>query len=191
MITVEIVGNGIPRLVDAAQALGREGKARTAYSRAINHSARIAQTATGRALSDQTGLPKRTGKKAVTRKVTRSTPGTLSYTVHTQGGDISLKYFKPRETRPGVSAAPWNSRRVYPHLFMRAGWWPKRVTKPNWNGQVFIRGGGRSFHVADLGLFIPIEVVKGASAAAWETGGKRLQPRVELEVRRMSKGAVT
>ena len=116
MITVEIVGNGIPRLVDAAQALGREGKARTAYSRAINHSARIAQTATGRALSDQTGLPKRTGKKAVNAQGRRAaTPATLSYTVHTQGGDISLKYFKPRETRPGVSAAPWNSRRVYPH----------------------------------------------------------------------------
>src|SRR4051794_38507959 len=91
MLTITIRGNGIPRLTDAAQALGSEVKAKgTAYSRAINHSARIAQTATGRALSNQTGLPKRTGKKAVTRKVTRSTPGTLSFTVHTQGGDISL-----------------------------------------------------------------------------------------------------
>src|SRR3954452_12132544 len=145
MLTITITGNGIPRLEEAARALGSEAKARTAYSRAINHSAKVAAAATGRALSDQTGLPKRTGKKALNLKVGRSTPGTLAYTIHMRGGDISLKYFKPRETRAGVSAAPWNSRRVYPHTFMRAGWWPKRVTKPNWNRQVLIRGGGRSF----------------------------------------------
>src|SRR4051812_14678264 len=174
MLTIEIIGNGIPRLADAAQTLGSEAKARTAYSRAINHSAKVAATATGRALSDQTGLPKRTGKKALNLKVDRSTPATLTYTIHTRGGDISLKYFKPRETRPGVSAAPWNSRRVYPSTFMRAGWWPRRVNKPGWNGQVFIRtGAGKSFKVADSGLFIPIEVVQGASAAAWNTGAAK------------------
>lgn len=111
-------------------------------------------------------MPKSTGRRAVRRKVTMSTPATLAYTIHTRGGDISLKYFKPRETRPGVSAAPWNSRRAYPHTFMRAGWWPRRVVKGNWNGQVFIRTGAKKFTIADSGLFIPSEIVQGASAAA-------------------------
>jgi hypothetical protein len=135
MITIEITGNGISRLTDADTALGSMAKARTAYSRAINHSAKVAATKTNRALSDHTGLLKRTGKKALNLKVDRSTPASLSYTIHTRGDDISLKYFKPRETRPGVSAPPWNSRRVYPDAFMRAGWWLKRVSKSGWNGR--------------------------------------------------------
>ena len=57
-------------------------------------------------------------------------------------------------------------------------------------GQVFIRTGAKEFKVADSGLFLPIEVVKGASAAAWETGAVKLRPRVEHEVQRMSKGAI-
>ena len=44
------------------------------------------------------------------RKVDRATPATLAFTIHGQGGDISLKYFKPRETRAGVLAQAFANR---------------------------------------------------------------------------------
>ncbi|WP_274626561.1 hypothetical protein [Arvimicrobium flavum] len=209
MITIRMTGNGIRRLDEAVRVLG-EGKARKAFSRAINRVGKTAGVAAGRALSDQTGLSKATGKRALTRKVDRSTPATLSYTIHGQGGDIALKYFKARETRPGVSAAPWNQRRVYASSFLKAGWWPSRVAKPNWNGMVFRRASsdgysynvakgiagrkrrGTSFEVVDSGLFIPIEMVKGQTAAAWQReGANRLQPRIEHEIRAITKGVVS
>jgi hypothetical protein len=190
MIIVQIIGDGIAKLEEATRILGSEGRARTAFARAINHTGKVVSTEAGRALSAQSGLPKRTGPKAYRLKVTRASGANLSYTVHGRGGDVSLKYFKPRETRKGVSAAPWNARRVYASSFMKAGWWPRRVVKPNWNGQVFIRTGTK-FAKQDSGLFVPTEMVQGAAAAAWERGAPRLQPRIEHEVTRMTKGVVS
>lgn len=104
-----------------------------------------------------------------------------------------MRYFKPRETRKGATAAPWNRRTLYAGSFMKAGWWPKRVVKPNWNKQVFIRTGrGTSqFRKVKSGLFIPVELVRGEAAAAWNEAASRLQPRVAHEIRRITGGVVT
>ena len=195
------------QLEEATRALGSEGRARRAFARAINRTGDTVRNEAGRALSDQTGLPKSTGKRAYRQGGERATPASLSYVVEGRGGDISLRYFKPRETRKGVSAAPWNARRVYPSTFMKAGWWPKRVPKPNWNRQVFERIGdgysydglksngakrvGTKFKKVKSGLFIPIEQVQGQAAEAWRKGARRLQPRIEHEVRVMTKGIVS
>lgn len=189
-MVVSIAGNGMPRFAEAIRTLG-EGRARTAYSRAINHTGRIAGTAAGRALSAQTGLPASTGRRAIRRKIDRATPSNLSYTIHGRGGNVSLRHFKPRETRKGVSAAPWNSRRVFAGSFMRAGWFPNRVPKPSWNKQVFERGTGGKFRKVKSGLYIPAEMVTGATAAAWNASAARLTPRVAHEIRRVTKGVVT
>lgn len=207
MLSITVTGNGLVRFHDAVKALG-EPKARVAYSRAINRVGRTVGNEAGRALADQTGLPRSTGKRAVTRKVDRSSAATLTYTIHGKGGDISLRYFKPRETRKGVTAAPWNKRQLFPSTFMRAGWWPDRVAKPNWNKQVFERltksgygtarvngklvRKGTKFRKVKSGLFIPHELVTGQVAAAWQAGGRtRLQPRIEHEIRHMTRGAVS
>lgn len=208
VVQITVVGSGLSLMEEAARILGSQGKARVAFSRAINRTGQTVGNEAGRALADQTGLPKRTGMKAVRRKVSRSTPASLSYVINGQGGNVSLKYFKPRETRKGVSAAPWNSRRLYPSTFMKAGWWPKRVVKPNWNGQVFKRSNsdgysydglrsngakrsGTKFSKEKSGMFIPTEMVQGATAEAWRRGARRLQPRIEHEIRVMTKGIVS
>lgn len=201
MLSITVIGNGLVRFHDAVRALG-EPRARVAYSRAINRVGRTVGNEAGRALAEQTGLPKSTGRRAVTRKVDRSTPGTLTYTIHARGGNISLKHFKPRETRKGVTASPWNKRTLFPSTFLRAGWWPKRVVKPHWNGQVFERaawarspGPNRKklgFLKVKSGLFIPHEVLRDQVASAWEKGGRtRLQPRIEHEIRVITKGVVS
>lgn len=207
-ISITISGDGLRRLTEATRGLS-DRRARVAFSRALNHSGRAAGTQAGRALSDQTGLPKSTGRRAVRRHVERSTPATLSYTIHGRGGDVSLRYFRPRETKKGVTASPWGKRTLYAGSFLKAGWWPKRVVKPNWNRQVFIRSNtsgygkarspitgklersGTKFTKVKSGLFIPIEMVRGATANVWSNAARRLQPRVEHEVRRLTKGAVS
>ncbi len=159
---------------------------------ALNRAGQQAKTGVTRALVPQTGLKGATIRKAVKRVSVNSSADDLSYTLMTKGGNIRLKYFKARETRRGVSAAPWNQRQVFASTFQRAGWWRSgRVDKPNWNRQVFERVGGTTkgfrrlrsaketwknsksrmdrFKVVRSDLYIPEEMIKGRSLAAWQS----------------------
>lgn len=207
MLVVTVVGSGMAQMEEAVRILGSEGKARRAFSRAINRTGDTVRNEAGRALSDQTGLPKSTGKKAYRQGGERATPASLSYVVNGRGGPVSLKYFKARETRKGVSAAPRNARQVFSGTFMKAGFWPKRVSKPGWNGQVFQRIGdghgyaglktrgavraGTKFRKVKSDVVIPAEMVQGIAGQAWRNGARRLQPRIEHEIRVMTKRVVT
>lgn len=213
MLRIDVKGDGLALFTKATAALKSPRKAGQVFSRAINETGRVGGTAAGRALAIQTGLRKQTTLKAVRRNVTKSTPSTLTYVIHGQGGDISLKHFKPRETRRGVSAAPRGVRQVFPGSFQRAGWWPKRVTKPAWNGQVFVRANtdgyaynftknnpfvlsgqqkrersGTKFAKQKSGVFIPVELLRGEVAKVWDQTAERLEPRVMHHIDRMTNG---
>lgn len=188
MLTVQITGDGIKRFRQLSHELG-DGKARNIYSRAINDTGAKSATATGRALSDQSGVNKKVGRKAVAKR-TRSTPATLAFDIHVKGGEIRLKYFKPRETRRGVSAAPRNARQVFGGTFLKAGWWPKRVTKSNWNGQVF-RMVGDKFQVAKSDVVLPTEATAGQTADTFDKGKNALDVRVSHYLRRLAGGALS
>ncbi|MGU3665820.1 hypothetical protein ACLBX9_16700 [Methylobacterium sp. A49B] len=182
--------------------IGAAGKgAPLALARAINHTGAKAKTQMVRALVPQTGLKRRTIVKAL--RENKASAGSLTYTIKSHGGNIRLKYFGARETRAGVSAAPWNVRSVWQGSFMKAGWWPHRVVKSNWNGQVFERAGSITgnmragsqtrrmdrFTVVKSGLFIPDEMVQGASAAAFNsTAAADLPARLERELGRILGG---
>lgn len=170
------------------QALG-DGRMKQALGRALRHTGAKTRTQVVRALTAQTGLKMKTIRKAVR---VESDGSSMEYILVVRGGNVRLKYFGARETAKGVSAAPWNSRRVYGSTFMKAGWWPKRVTKPGWNGQVFRRLGGKTkagkdkFEAVRSGLFIPDELITGRTRAAWEKSVQTdLLPRVEHEIRRL------
>lgn len=188
---VTLDASAIARLGNQIGAVG--ARAPIALARAINHTGSKARTQMIRALVPQTGLKRKTIVKAL--RELKAGGGGLTYEIRSHGGDIRLKYFGARETAKGVSAAPWNARHVYPHTFMKAGWWPHRVVKSNWNGQVFERAGSRTknmdrFHVVRSGLFIPDEMVQGASAAAFEgMVASDLPARLEHELGRMLGGA--
>lgn len=156
---------------------------------ALNAGGSAMRVRTIEAETAQTGLAKRTISKA--QREFKATRARLEYEIEAAGGNVRLKYFRPRETRAGVSASPWNSRRVYAGSFMKAGWpqgsrWAKRKAKPNWNGQVFQRTGGKTrtgmdeFEHAKSGLFIPTEMVTGQTAGAFHAS----QPEVMAEVTR-------
>ena len=185
---VTLDATSIARLGNRIGAAGKN--APLALARAINHTGDKAKTQMTRALVLQTGLKRRTIVKAL--RVSKAGSGGLTYTIRSSGGNVGLKHFGARETRAGVSAAPWSRRSVYDHTFMKAGWWPRRVTKGNWNGQVFERAGTRTnsgmdrFVKVKSGLFIPKEMVEGASAAAFSSAvASDLPGRLEHELGRL------
>lgn len=192
-IRISFRNDVMARYANQLAAVGAGG-AEAALKRAMRHTGRKARTQVIRALTSQTGLRRATLVRAV-REVSGDA-GTLSFVLRTQGGDIRLKHFRARETRSGVSAAPWNKRSVFAGTFMKAGWFRSgRVVKPSWNGQVFRRAGGVTktgrdkFEVVRSGLFIPTEMLQGQSAQAWRAVIERdLVPRVGHELARLLPG---
>lgn len=189
MQLVMSVGGGFRKFANQLGALG--DKAPLAMQRAIAHTGDRAKTQVVRALTKQTGLPRADIVRAV--QVKRPSFADLRYVMSATGGNIRLKYFRPRETRLGVSAAPFGQRQVFAGTFMRAGWvWGKRIAKPDWNGQVFRRTGGMTsagmdaFEVVRSGVYIPREMVQGATEQAWRgVVEKHLEPRLRHEIGRL------
>lgn len=190
-LSVTLDASALQRLGNQIGAAG--AKAPLALARAINHTGAKARTQMIRALVPQTGLKRVVIVKALREH--KAGAGALVYEIRSHGGDVRLKYFGARETAKGVSAAPWSKRSIYPGTFMKAGWWPTRVVKPNWNGQVFSRARSKTatgmdrFNVERSGLLIPEEMVSGASAVAFNSMAARdLPARLEHELGRVMGG---
>ena len=133
-LVVQVNAEQLARMANVIGALGKSAPA--AIARAVNHTGDKARTQMIRTLTDQTGLQRKVIVKAL--RVTRASgKGSLEYRIDSAGGNVSLKYFGARETRAGVSAAPWGARRVYAGTFMKGGRFPKRVPVARFNGQVF------------------------------------------------------
>jgi hypothetical protein len=180
--------SGLQRLDNAMAVLSSDQK-NNALRRAVNHTGDKAKTVVIRTLAEQTGLKQKVIRKAV--KVKRANYSSLEYVMTTRGGDISLKFFGARETRRGVSAAPFGQRRVFPGTFMKGGRFPNRVTASRLNGHVYRRtGSGRGpLEFVDSGVVIPAEMVRGATASAFTGLVERdLPPRVMHEIMRLVPG---
>lgn len=127
-----------------------------AVALALNRTAETARGKVTRALVKQTGL-----KFGVIRKATsiwRANAGNLSAEIRTKGGFTSLKEFGARQTKKGVSAAPWGRRQVFDGTFIVR----------RYGGHVYKREGRARFPIQKLyGPAIPVEMVKGQSAQAF------------------------
>lgn len=148
--------------------------------RIVNQVGNRAKTQVIRALTRQTGLP----RKAIVRAIgqpRRAHAGRLAYEMQTAGGNIRLKYVKPKETRAGVKASPWGKRQLFPGTFILGGQFPNRHGFVR-DGHVMRRldGAGRRLTFARSGMFIPVEMTSGATAAAFEQiAAPLLKARVE------------
>lgn len=136
-------------------------------NRAINHTGDKARTGVRVALVIQTGLKRKTINKAIT-STKASNKGGGNYVIKSKGGNVRLQFFGARETQAGVSASPWNQRRIYNATFIKGGKFPNRVAL-KFGGAVLERADRSRFpiHVVKSGLFIPEEMVKGRSAEAF------------------------
>lgn len=189
--------SGFKRFDNQIKSLGEDGV--KIMQRSLSRAGDQAKTKIIRVLARQTGLPVKVMKRAV--KVKRPTFKDLTYVMTTSGGDVSMKYFKPRETQKGVSAAPFGKRQTFPSTFMKAGWFPDRVdmtyrrtnilTKKEtggWNGHVFERDGSSKTPIyrVNTGVFIPLEMLKGETRATFiHTVTEVLPRRVEHELGRL------
>lgn len=157
-----------------------------ARNRAINHTGMKARTKMKSALVVQTGLKARTMEKAL--RVTRASIGNGgTFTIKAKGGDTRLHKFAAKETRAGVSAAPWRSRRIYAGTFIKGGHFPNRVDLKK-GGVVFQRTGKARYpiRVVHSGLFLPDEMVSGQSAEAfYRTVDTDLPSRMAHELERI------
>lgn len=176
-------------LGNAFAALG-EKKTHDALRRALNHSGDKAKTQVIRALTTQTGLKRKVIVKAV--KAFRANYGRLSYEMKTQGGDIRLKYFGAKEGGGGVTANPWGKQHFYAGVFIKSGRKPRRASKLL-GGHAYrnVSGGkwGGTIEVARSGLFIPEEMVKGATESAFYASvDSTLPERIAHEVYRLLPG---
>jgi hypothetical protein len=156
-------------------ALGDEGP--KVETRALNRTGDTARTRVVRALAKQTGLPQKTIRKAV--KVKRASWRDLEYRLTAAGGNVSLKYFKARETRKGVTAFVRGERELFEGAFMKGGSFARgRVIAQGLNGHVFQRIGGRTeLERLRSGVFIPTEMVEGETAKAFEAVVSEVLPR--------------
>ncbi|MFN3891984.1 MAG: hypothetical protein ACK4MV_16435 [Beijerinckiaceae bacterium] len=169
-------------------------KSHIPLARALNHEGAKAKTQVIRALTKQTGLRRATIVRAVKEgkaaqgDAARNYVGMkLTYELRSKGGNVRLKFFGAREARAGVVAKPWGGSRLYAGAFTRGGRWPKRVTLP-YGGHAFQRAGASRLPISQVrsGLFIPDEMIQGASAAAFDqVMGAGLEARVSHELFRM------
>lgn len=138
-----------------------EQRAPAAIGRAVRRTGDMTKTRMVRSLTAQTGL-----KRPVIVRALKARPAGMTYSIKSRGGNVALKYFKARETRKGVSAAPWNARRIYTGMFIKGGKFPHRVGL-NLGGQVFARTGASRVPIVKQksGLFIPKEMISGATGA--------------------------
>lgn len=151
--------------------------------RVINQVGNRAKTQVIRNLTKQTGLRRDVIVRAV--NVTPAGGRRLAYDMTTRGGNIRLKYLKPRETRAGVTASPWGKRTLFPGTFIYGGQFPNRHGLVR-DGHVMRRIGGRKLTFARSGMFIPTEMTSGATAAAFEqTAAPLLKQRVEAVIKKL------
>jgi hypothetical protein len=153
-------------------ALG-ESQARTAMSRALNHEGDKGRTQVKRALVKQTGIKYGAVDKAMA--TIRSTPATLTYQLKARGAETNIAWFGGRQRGKGVSAAPWNKRRIFRHAFI----------VPRF-GRAFIRTSNKRLPIRWVyGPNVARELVKDTSAAAWRNGVANIVARIGHEIGRM------
>lgn len=163
------------RMVALSGALKRAGSAaRPVVAMALNRTISMARTQVVRHTTAQTGLPRRTIVKAVKRGL--ATAASLMAKLESRGGDVRLKFFKPRESAAGVVATSG----VYAGAFMRGGRFPNRVafSRAGMRGNVFKRTGSKRLpiEVERSGVFIPEEMISGGSLAAFHSVAERVLP---------------
>lgn len=163
----------IGRLADLMQNAGKVAPA--AVARALNRTANETRTAMSRALVQQTGLPYGAVRSAIT--TLPASAGSLTAAIIAKGSYVPLKLFKARQTGKGVSAAPWNKRRVFPHTFLIR----------RYAGNVYRRVSKKRFPLHKLyGPAIPVEFTKDQSELAFQaTAPVVLLKRLEHELGRL------
>ncbi|GHA13462.1 hypothetical protein GCM10007989_05080 [Devosia pacifica] len=187
-IKIEFHGEGLPKFQDAVEALG-EGKATSAYRKALNSTGKKVFTQVKRSVAKQMGTSQRNVVKHGGMKRVPASGAHLVTTIEAKGNYLPLSDFKSRQVGAGASAAPWATRRIFRGTFIIA----------KLGGNVFRRTGkfspasGRHNAIEKLwGPAVPKEMVRDESAATFDRVVRtELAPEVNRLLKLMSNGALS
>ncbi|MFM9860565.1 hypothetical protein RUR49_19065 [Pseudoxanthobacter sp. M-2] len=178
-------GRGLPDLEKALQGISGK-QAHVIMGRAVRREGNKVRTQVVNALVRQTGAGRHAVLKALSYEGTRrakgglgTTPSGLEYRIDAKGRYLPLTAFKPRETKRGVSAAPWGTRQIFASTFF--------ATMKSGHRGVFKREGSGRTPIAELwGPSIPAEMLKDDSRAAFDRGTEGITGRIIVEVARQA-----
>lgn len=168
----------LARYANQLGALGA-GQAARIMSMALNQEGDKGRTRVRRALMEQTGIRSHQIRKVLRTK--RAGPGHLAYELEAKGDETNISMFGLKVTwhegsamgqirkMQTVSAAPWNTRRVFPGVF----------SIPQFGNKVFKRWGKERFPLkAVYGPNLAREIVKAQSRTEFGT----IAPKVGVRV---------
>lgn len=151
-------------------------RAKLALRRAVKHTGAKAKTQMGRALVGQTGLKYRTMTKAL-----KVMPKDDGFEIRSKGGNVRASKVRPKQTKAGVVAHPWNRATTYKGAFTKGG---RKHNVPL--GKGVLRRTGKSRYPLEqvrTGMFLPTEMVTGSSEQAfYKTSAQELTKRLEHEL---------
>jgi len=138
-------------------------------AQALNEGGSMLRKATVAAETAQTGL-----KQDVLERAQVESPASgsyLTYTITSSGGNIRPKYVGGAESGSGVTAHPWNKQTFYQGAFIKSGWKTRRVVL---GGHAYQRVGSGRLPIKQVrtGMYIPVEMTKGQTAATFESKSK-------------------
>ncbi|GHG36074.1 hypothetical protein GCM10017322_38640 [Paracoccus aerius] len=184
MFSVREVGEDARLQFEAAVYRLGQGKARSAFSRAMNHETAKARTRVNRVLRRQTGI--KVGDISRATKFLRAYPNKLQAEINAQGDPFPLKHFRARQFKYGVRANPWNTSRRFPGSFIIR----------SIDGNVFHRTGklnsksGRMNAIEKMwGPSLPREIMQPDPLREFDMGGDAVLNRAMHELRRILDGA--
>jgi hypothetical protein len=177
-ITVKAGDSILSRYGNQLAAIG-EGLANTVIARSLNHEGDKGRTQVKRVLVRQTGINYNMVEKGMATH--KAHAGKLSYELLQRGSETNLGLFQARQGASGVSAAPWNVRRIFRGDNPSRGSFFLPGTR-----LVFIRTGKHSYPIEPLfGPNLAREIVKDESAHAWRSTLPSLANRVGHELARV------
>jgi hypothetical protein len=165
MLTITALDGHLIRFHNVLASLGPE-KANRVFMRTLNAEGDKMRTKVRRAVAKQTGLKRDVIVRAIKRK--GASTSDLTYELKAKGGNVRLKFFRPREFLYGVKAYPRNKATKFPGAFLKGGRFPNRLDLP-FGGNVMERVGAKRFplRVKRSDVYIPDELVTGQSEAAF------------------------
>jgi hypothetical protein len=153
-----------------------DGEVNTVFARALNHEGDKGRTEVKRSLVKVTGI--QYGKINKNMKIIRANKNSLQYKLEQRGEETNISDFGAKQGAKGVSAKPWNQRRVFPGTFM--------IKK--YGGKTFTRTSKERFPIEGVyGPNLAREIVKGEPEMTWNRVPTSLADRVGHEINRFFK----
>lgn len=188
MIELKIDGQDIVRLGNMVAAAG--DKAPLAIVRALRHTGDKARTQMRRATAKQLGPIRSStgGPYAIAKKAIKGEVVGMSYVIRSKGGNVRLRFYRPKETRKGVKHGSPKRESPVPGAFLHGGRFPNRHGGPYGGRGVYRRTGAARFPLTAerSNIWIPEEMISGGSASAFfKTAQHELGERLAHELLRI------